>query len=493
MTQDESREEVNQDQVTVAEADSSGRLDLKVDVRDIGPCKKHISVVVPAADIADLRSETVADLGREAVIPGFRAGRVPQGLLVKRFRKEIADQLKQKLLLQSLEQVSEDHDLDPINEPDLDVENLEVPESGDFEYEFEIEVRPVFELPEYNGITIRRPVREVAESDVTSARERFLAQFGQVTPHEGAAEAGDYVVANLKFTHNDNVIREFEEVSMRLRPTLRFWDAEIAGFDQLLIGSKEGDVRETEVSISREAADVEMRDEKVQVQISVLDVKRLQLPELDEATMDRIGVKSVEELDEYLKSSLERQVSHQQRQKTREQVLDKITESATWDLPEGLVRKHVDNALRREILEMQQAGFTRQQIQARESQIRQQSLSTTQQALKQHFVLDKIATKEEIECTDDDIATEIYYMAYQQGESPRKLRARLVKSGMIENLEAQIRERKAVDFLLSKASFEDEPMDDPFGDDVESVNRSITSNIQDSEVASPVEASDDAE
>ena len=215
---------------------------------------------------------------------------------------------------------------------------------------------------------------------------------------------------------------------------------------------------------------------------TVLDVKRLHLPEFNEALTDRIGSESQEKLDELIKDSLERQVTHTQRQKTRDQLLEKITESAAWELPEGLVQKHTENALRREILEMQQAGYSRQQIMAREAELRQQSLSSTQQALKQHFILDKIATENEIECTDSDIEMEIMMMAYQEGSNPRKLRARMVKTGMIENLEAQIRERKAIDFLLEKVQFEDQPLENFFEDTVEGVNRSITTTVGSNDV-----------
>ncbi len=475
----------------VAVAEKSGSLDLKVDIKDIGPCKKHISVTITEADIQQLRDETVEDLSRDTAVPGFRAGKVPKDLLAKRFKKEISDQLKQKLLLQSLEQVSEDHDLDPINEPELDVENLEVPDSGDFDYEFEVEVRPVFEVPDYENMTIRRPVREISEDDVAQARARYLSSFTQVAPYDGAAESGDYVVCDCEFTHNGEVIREFEEITLKLRPTLRFWDAEVEGFDEKMAGAKADDVKEFDLTISREANDVEMRDETVHAKLTVLDVKRLEVPELDDEMLDRVGAESAEGFDALLRQSLERQVTYEQRQKTREQVLEKITESASWDLPEGLVRKHVDNALRREVLEMQQSGFSREQIRARESQLRQQSHSTTQQALKEHFVLDRIATDNDIECTSEDINIEVSYMAMQQGESPRKLRARLVKSGMIENLEAQIRERKAVEYILSKVKFDDVPMDDLLNDNVETVNKSITSNINDT--TSEVESEEDGD
>ena len=123
---------------------------------------------------------------------------------------------------------------------------------------------------------------------------------------------------------------------------------------------------------------------------------------------------------------------------------------------------------------MQQAGFTSQQILARENELRQKSVSSTRQALKEHFVLDRIATQEKIEVTPIDIESEINMMAVQRGESPRRVRARLQKSGVIENLEAQIRERKAVDFILRSSTFEDVPAPSASeSDDVQALSMSV--------------------
>ena len=202
------------------------------------------------------------------------------------------------------------------------------------------------------------------------------------------------------------------------------------------------------------------------------DVKKQRLPDLTKEFLDRIGVESEEELRDDVRDILQRQVTYEQRQATRAQVLEKITESANWDLPEQLVRKQVENAMRRQILEMQQANFTKQEIRARENELRQRALTTTRQALKEHFVLDKIATKEEIEDNPGDIDGEIRLMALQSGESPRRVRARLVKSGLIENLEAQIRERKAVDFILERAKFKDVEMKQTAGS-IEAVPHSV--------------------
>ncbi|HEY4262649.1 MAG TPA: trigger factor, partial [Schlesneria sp.] len=263
-------------------------------------------------------------------------------------------------------------------------------------------------------------------------------------------------------------------VNLQLKPTIRFRDAEITEFDKLMTGSTPGTKKTAEITISNEAEQVEMRGEKITVTIEVTAVQQQQLPELNTAFFERVGYGDGQELRDEIQGMLQRQVTYDQRQACRRQVLEKITESASWDLPESLVNKQTENALRREILEMQQAGFTTQQILARENELRQQSISSTRQALKEHFVLDRIATQEKIEVSPIDIESEINMMAVQRGESPRRVRARLTKTGVIENLEAQIRERKAVDFILKSAQFEDVPAPKTAqSDDVQALSLSV--------------------
>ena len=451
------------------------RLAIEVKIQNVGPCKKHVQVKVPRLDIDHFSTEAIKEIVKTAAVPGFRAGRVPAALAKSRFRDEIADSVRQRVLMSSLEQLADENSLDPINEPDFDVESLRIPDEGDFEYEFDVEVRPEFELPSYGGLRIQRPIREVTEDDVSAYLKRFLGQYAINAVHDGPAEAGDIVTANLEFSRNGESYRNIPSIDLQLKPTIRFRDAEITGFDQLMSGSTAGTVKTVEVVVSNEAEQIEMRGERLLATITVSAVKRSQSPELNSAFYERIGYSDDQELRDEVQGMLQRQVTYEQRQACRKQVLEKITESATWELPESLVNKQTENALRREILEMQQAGFTSQQILARENELRQQSISSTRQALKEHFVLDRIATREKVEVTPIDIESEINMMAVQRGESPRRVRARLQKSGVIENLEAQIRERKAVDFILRSAQFEDVPAPAPTtsADDVQAHSLSV--------------------
>lgn len=479
--------------VGVAEADAGNdkKMDLSVTIENVGPCKKHVRVCVPRASIDEIQEELLHDYAERAEVPGFRVGNVPASLVAKRFKNEISEQAKQRVLMASLEQLGEESDLDPINEPNLDMDSIEIPEEGDFEYEFDVEVRPQFELPEYKGLTIERPNRETTDEEVTAYLDQFLEQYGKLVPVDAPAEEGDYISSDIVITHAGKPLTKMDDVSIRVRPTLRFQDAELEGFADFIKGAVAGESRETDLTVSMEADTIGMRGESVHVTFKVLDVKRMETPQLDDEFLGRIGAESVDALRGQIKGMLNRQVTYEQRQATRRQVMEKITDSADWDLPEDLVKKQVENALRREIIEMQQAGFTSREILARENDLRQRSLSMTRQNLKEHFVLDRIAEKENLEVTENDIEMEIFSMAMQRGENPRRVRARMIKNGSIENLEAQIRERKAVDVILESAEFKDIPMPPTVSNNVEAVNRSVCRTTSQSDIDVEDESGDD--
>lgn len=449
------------------------KMHLTVQIQDAGPCRKHVQVTVAEADIEHFRNDALKELVFNAQVPGFRAGHVPRKLVERRFRKEVSDQVKQRILVDSLEQLAEDHQLEAINEPDLRVADLDIPDSGDFSYEFDVEVRPEFTLPSYSGLTIERPTREINDADINAYSDRFLSQFGELEESGEPIQAGDSITFNVSARSGGDTVSHAHNQTARVRSTLRLQDTEIANFDELLAGAKVGDRRSVEVTVSLESPRIELRGEKLQVEFEITDIRRLKLPELTPEFLSSLGISSMEEFREEIKKVLERQVTFEQRQRARTQVLEKITESANWDLPESLVRRQVENALRREILEMQQAGFTDAQIRARENELRQKSISTTRQALKEHFVLDKIATDEKIEVSDVEMQTEIHLMAMQRGESPRRVRSRLEKQGMIENLAAQIRERKAIDVVLDQAQYKDVDLELASSDDVEAIPFSV--------------------
>ena len=118
-----------------------------VEIKDIGPCKKHIKVIVDRAGIDENLEKKYKELVGDSWIPGFRPGRAPRQIVTRKYKKEVYDQVKGEILLSSLEQLAEDHDVAPLAPPNLNPTSINIPEKGDFIYEFDVEVRPHFDLP----------------------------------------------------------------------------------------------------------------------------------------------------------------------------------------------------------------------------------------------------------------------------------------------------------------------------------------------------------
>lgn len=352
---------------------------MKVDIQKTGPCKKRVKVGVPRSEIDRNLNTSIRELIATADVPGFRKGRVPRSLIEKRFRQEVGGQVLQRVLMQSLEQLAEEHNLDAINEPDLDIEDLVIPESGDFEFEFEVEVRPEFDLPDYSTLKIKRPVGQVTDADVDryiSRRRRDLGSTSDELP--GPAQAEDMVWCNIRTLVNGEEVGRRSRVLIVLRPEVDFYDAQILGLDKLLAGAVVGDVRETTCTISAEATTPDLRGETATVSFEVAAIRRRE-PADDEKLLGLMSCQSNSELRAHVQDLLQKQVEYRQRQAVREQVLEQIAATADWELPDNLVLRQVENALRREGLEMREAGYTDDQVESRLAQVRRNQITETRQ------------------------------------------------------------------------------------------------------------------
>jgi len=475
------------------EAEESPKLDLTVDIGKKSACERHITVSVSRGDIDRYFKEAFDELMAEAVVPGFRAGRAPRKLVESRFRKEVAGQVKGSLLVDSIGQLTEESSLSPISEPDFDPVAIEIPDEGAMTFEFDLEVRPEFDVPEWKGLKLERPVKDFTDEDVEKQLQDVLARHGQLVPFDGKAKKGDYVVCNLTFKNGDDEISSVEEEVIRIRPTLSFRDGRIEKFDKLLAGVTAGETREGTAVLTEDAPNEALRGKKVTAVFEVLEVKKLELPEMTPSLLEEIGgFESEEELRKAIRESLEGRLDYDQRQRVRQQILAALTVSADWDLPPALLRRQATRELERSLLELRRSGFSESEIRAHANELRQNSLRTTAGALKEHFVLERIAEDEGITDDPQDYDVEIALIARQSGESMRRVRAQLEKRGLMDSLRNQIIERKVIGLIMEHAKFTDVPYK-PEESDSEAVDRSAGGDDEESEAIPQAKYSGEAE
>ena len=443
-----------------ADAEAPRPLNLDVAIDTVSTCQRRVRVTIPREDIDRYHEDAIGELMPTALLPGFRPGRAPKRLVGSRFKSELSDQIRSKLVTDAMTQVSEQQKLAPISEPDIDFGAVLLPDEGPLTFEFSIEVRPEFDLPKWKGLAISRPAREITDADVDEALANLLRERGRFVPHDGSPKAGDLIVAKLQFKDGDTVLSTADEMEIVVRPKLSFADAEFSGFDALVKKAKAGSTVTATVKVAEGAAVEELRGRDVTMELTVLEVKKLELPTLTPTLLEELGgFESEETLRSVVRKQLENQLEWHRRRQVRQQVAGALTASAGWDLPPALLRRQAQRELERAILELRRSGFDDDAIRRHVNELRQTVMASTARALKEHFILERIAEEESVADTAADYDEEIRAIAAQSGESPRRVRASLERRGLMDVLRNQIIERKTIDLITSQASFTDTPFE----------------------------------
>lgn len=446
-----------EDQVeeTATEADDDNdRLDVQVEVNEVGACERHVIVTVSAADIDKYKDEAYSDLMPKAQIPGFRIGRAPRKLVESRFKSDVIDQVKGSLIMDAMTQVTDEQDFSAISEPDFNFEAVQMPEDGDLTFEFNVEVRPEFDMPEWKGLDLEKVVHEYSDEEVDNRATELLQRYGDVEDVDGAIEAGDTVNVSIEFKDGDEVTSTFSDQNVIVRGNLSFADGSIDGFGDLIIGASTGDVKETTAKLSDSLDDEDLSGKEYAAAVTINSVKRTTSPELTPEFLEEVGgFESEEDLKNAVREELERQLNYHQQQRTRSQITELLTAEANWELPPQLLRRQSQRELQRSILELQASGFPDEEIRRHINRLQQNLLGSTEKALKEHFILERIAEDNDLDATPEDIEREILIIAMQQQTSPRRVRAQLEKRGDMDALRNQIIERQAIELITEEANY----------------------------------------
>lgn len=439
------------------------KLDLDVTIDKRGSCERHVKVTIPRKDIDRYFHKAFSELMKSAQVPGFRQGRVPRKLIESKFRKDVTDQIKGSLLVDSLSQLSDTQQLAAIGEPDFDMATIEIPKTGDMTFEFNIEVRPDFDLPQWKGLSIERPTREVVDADIDERLGTLLDRVAERTDVTEGAQPGDVLVLDAHGYDGDKTISHGHGLEVRLEPKLHLEDGDVENFGELMAGVKVGDVRSTMMKIADEAPNETYRGKEVKVEFKVTAVKRLSRPELTPEVLEQHfgDFDSVEGLRKAVSNVLVQQLGYEQQQRARKQILEQLTSATQFDLPQDLLKRQAQRELERSVLELRSYGFTDDMIMQHAARLRQNTISSTSKSLREHFVLEKIAEEEKLDASADDYENEIQRIAYQRGASTRQVRADLENRNQMDALRNQIIERKVIEVILANAQVQEVPFEFP--------------------------------
>jgi trigger factor len=434
------------------------KLPQEVVITDAGPCKKHVKVTVDRAAIDGRLDEKFSGLmvNTPALVPGFRPGKAPRKIVEKKFKREVTTEVRQEVLMASLEQLAEEEKLSPLSPPELDPSSVVIPDDGPMVYEFDIEVRPEFDLPSFKGLKLRRPTHTFTDAEIAREGDRMLEPFGTDEPKEGGAALDDLLTADVAIKSADGkVLNTLAGIKVRVEKRLALADGVAENFSTEIEGAKVGDTRDVAITLSQDVATESLRGAKLTAAFTVTGLSHVKRPELTPEVLANFDVRTPDQFTELVRTRLDRYMEYVQRQQARQQVLEQLAGGANWELPRDLLVRQARRTMQRKVMEMKGAGMTDEQILGRRRVLEQDAVRSTATALKEHFVLQKIAEVEKLEIEDADIDAEIDRIADRSGESARKVRARMDRDDLIEALATELLERKALDLVLADAVYED--------------------------------------
>jgi trigger factor len=434
--------------------EGSSELKNTVTIEEAGPCRKKVIIEIPVEAIKKATDEQYETLRKEALVPGFRKGRAPRRLLERRFGKEASEQIKLKLLADASEAAVKDSKLQTLGEPDIDFEKIELPAEGPLTFDFEVEVRPEFELPELEGIPVTRAKLDVTDEQIDREIEQMRRWSGVWTPRaeDAAVELDDQIIAEVLLkAEGIEEEQKLDNAEVYVRKSGFVGEVPIEKLDELLVGAKAGDTKETSIEVPKTFFREQYRGKKVDLKITVKDIKWLKPAELDESFLRRYGVEDEAELRDKIQDTLQSRLETQGRTEMTEQIYQYLLDNTDFDLPLDVVAQQAGSVLRRQYTNLLMRGLSREQIAEQIEQLQAGSEQQAKQQLKTFFIMDKVADKLDVSVTEEEINGHIAQLAVQRGQRPERMREEMARDGSLAQFTLEVRQDKCIAKLLETA------------------------------------------
>lgn len=434
-----------------------------VKIEDVGPCRKRITIDIPAETVNGEIEVAFASVAHEANIPGFRKGHAPRRLVEKRFGSYVKDETKSRLLSSAYQDAIKDNDLKVLSQPPAEaLEGIEIESGQPVHFEVEVEVMPEFELPELKGIKVLKPDTTLPEGMIAEEIDKIAINEGSLDERE-SSEKGDYITGNAVMTDSEGTEHYNIEGAVVQIPV----DGDegmilgviVSDFSKQVGTPKEGDKLTIKLT-GPENHEVEaLRGKDLTIEYEVVKVYRI-VPAVIGDLVAKYGFNDEEQLREMVTSQLTQRAEVQQQSVMRQQITKYLAGEISFELPEGLTAQQAARNLERQRMEMMYRGVNPTEIEQHMAELRSSSASSASSELKQFFILNKAAESMDIQVEEPEVNSRIVSMAMQQGKRPEQVRDELIKSGQAQTLLQQIREHKTVDSILADAEIEEVSSDE---------------------------------
>ncbi len=418
-------------------------------------CKRELVIQIPP-EIVRRESENLAHrYARTVRVPGFRPGRAPQDLILRRFRGAIREEVAQTLLPKFFQDAIKEQQLSVVGDPRF--EDLKLEDDQPLTCRATFEIYPSIDVGDYKGMEVTEETPQVTDEEVNKVLEQMQEKAAtfEVVEDRPAADGDTLTVRYEGWSLKPPRVRiiDSREGIVRLGE-----EGTVAGFRENLTGVHAGEVREFDVEYRNDFPDPKLAGKTIHFVVEVQAVKRKVVPELDDDLAKTVsGAATFDELKNEVRKNLEESHRHEAEVAAKRKLVDALIDRVKFPVPEALREDRLDEKLRSLAIQLVDQGIDLERAEMNWPKLRTDMRPEVEREVRGMLILQKIADAEGLEVTEEEIDEAVCELAAGSNETPAALKTRLTQQGRLARLQSSRRNQKALDFLYRNAKVVHQP------------------------------------
>jgi trigger factor len=422
--------------------------------------KREFKVVLPATELEERLNSELSTLKDRVRINGFRPGKVPVGHLRKVYGRSVMADVLQNAVNEANRKIVEDNNLKLAHEPQIQFpESQEEVEKameakGDLAFTVALEVLPVFELADLSDVTVKKPVADVTDAEITESLERMAKQNRSFEPKEGAAVDGDRVVVDFvgRIDGTEFEGGKGEDIRVELGS-----NTFIPGFEDQLLGLKAGDTKLVKVTFPVNYMAAHLAGKDAEFDVTVKEIEAPGELKIDDEMAKGFGMESLDKLKDAIRDAIKRDFDAQSRRKVKKDLLDSLDAKYSFELPPTLVEQEFTAVWSQVVGDMKSNNRTFEDESTTEDEAKAEYRKIAERRVRLGLVLAQIGEKTDIKISDDEVTQALIERVRQYPGQERQVWEFYQKNPQaLAEIRAPLFEEKVVDQILSQVKVDEE-------------------------------------
>jgi trigger factor len=422
---------------------------VQVTVEKLGPCQAKIHFTVPSAEFQAAYRRGLQNISQNANMKGFRPGKVPVQIVEKQYGSQVKNDAIEHFVRQAYEQAVGENELKIVGFQRVNLDEVKILEGVDWAQSFEVSLRPEIELGDYKGIQIESALEPVMDNEITDAIENLRGQQSRPDPAGDAGVPADgMIVGKVQWLAGDEVVLERD--GLRLSPKQPTPGTEAAAYESALVGAKDGETRDVEMTFPPEFDREHLRGQKGVTRVHVTQAYRM-IPPTQEDIRKMFGVDNDQRLNEVVREKIGEAKQERENQRAEGAILEKLLATHTIELPEMMVDEQTRARLEQIKKQMKEQGTPDDRIAEQVESQRTAAREASEKGLRALFLVQTIGEKEKLLVTREDMEAELNQIAQRNRANLEEVRKYYQENRLFDSMAVEILERKVRRFLRENA------------------------------------------